>query len=141
MTQSCLLRRPRSSPRSFSELSGNLSQLHPNSIPDLSHFNPNSTRSIGESLDNLKIFPVIGDAATVFGKAKFSGYFDAMFLSLRSASLMQSPVADEILKPGALVAVETGKFLVSYTAKEKAELLKKVQIPRPTEVMRIYPLN
>ena len=83
---------------------------------------------IGESFDEFKIFPLIGEPTTVLGRSdKYKNFFDGMFISLRQAHFMQSEVADSILKPGALVGVETGKFMVHYTKKEKGELMNKVQ--------------
>ena len=83
---------------------------------------------IGESFDDFKIFPLIGDPVTVLGRSeKYKNFFDGMFISLRQAHFMQSEVADTILKPGALIGVETGKFMVHYTKKEKEEVTNKLQ--------------
>ena len=83
---------------------------------------------ICESFDNIKIFPLIGDPVTILGRGeKYKNFFDGMFVSLRQAQFMHSEVADSILKPSALIGVETGKFMVHYTKKEKEELMDKVQ--------------
>ena len=53
-----------------------------------------------------------------------------MFVSSRSAKFLESPVADKILrtdnpKGAAVVAVETGKFMIPLLRNAKAEFLKK----------------
>lgn len=71
-----------------------------------------------------------GDPSVVLGKSQFEQYFDVMFVSSRAAKFLDSPVADKVLrthnsKGTALVAVETGKFIVPLLKNAKTEFLKR----------------
>merc|ERR1711924_389922 len=51
---------------------------------------------IGESFENFKVFPIIGEPSAVLGKGgRYSHFFDAMFVSVRQAQFMQSEVASD----------------------------------------------
>lgn len=80
---------------------------------------------IVQSLDGIKIFPMVGDAASLLSKSKYTGIFDGAYLSCRAAQAIESEYMGSVLKPGAVIAVENGKFLVSFSSKEREAFMKK----------------
>jgi hypothetical protein len=86
--------------------------------------------AIVATFEGVKLFPMHGDPSAVLNKAQYEQFFDVMFVSARAAKFLESPVADRVLrtsnsKGAALVAVETGKFLVPLLKNAKAAFLKK----------------
>ena len=81
--------------------------------------------NIAESLQGVSIIPLLGPPSTVLDKPKFTAFFDGAFVSARFAQCLELPYFAAVLNKQALVAVETGKFLVPLNAKIQAEFNKK----------------
>ncbi len=68
-----------------------------------------------------------GSASTVKVCSKTPAeFFDAMFVSTRAAHWLESDAANELLKNGGLVAIETSKFLVPLNHAQKDEFDSKL---------------
>lgn len=85
---------------------------------------------VAEALESVKIFPMCGNPTDVLNKPMFRSFFDVMFVSARAAQFMGTSISDKILrsensKGSALVAVETGKFLIPLLRDQKAEFDRK----------------
>ena len=71
------------------------------------------------------MFPLLGTPATAMDKPRYQGIFHGAFVSSRSAHLMGSGPEngglDGLLRPGAIIGCETGKFLVPLQMHQKKE--------------------
>ena len=74
---------------------------------------------IVETYRDVKIFPLLGSPADVLKKSKFSNRFDGMFVSSRAAQFCSSPLSDEIMKREALIVIETGKYVIPLSRKDR----------------------
>lgn len=77
-----------------------------------------------ESLDGVTIYPLHGTPSTILNKERFTGKFDSIFISARSAQCLKEEYMGKLLKRGAKIAVETSKFLVPLNKEQKAEFDK-----------------
>lgn len=77
------------------------------------------------SLYCLQIYPLIGQPAEELKKSKYANYFHGMFVSSRHASFCKDTLADCILKENALIAIESGKYIISLLRDEKEEFAMK----------------
>lgn len=60
------------------------------------------------------------------GKTKFENLFDFVFLSCRSAHILDSQILKGLIKPSGRVVVETAKHLVHLTNSQKKDFASKV---------------
>jgi hypothetical protein len=75
---------------------------------------------------------MIGNPSDVLDKAVFQSFFDIMFVSARAAHFVDTRIAGDILRSdnrvgSAIVAIETGKFLVPLLRDQKCEFDRKVR--------------
>lgn len=78
----------------------------------------------------MQVFPLVGLPSATLDKPKYKKCFDCVYLSSRSAQLLDAEYFASLMRPndngfGGVVAVETGKFLTPLTKESKAELTKK----------------
>mmetsp|Transcript_24464 Transcript_24464/g.35966 ORF Transcript_24464/g.35966 Transcript_24464/m.35966 type:complete len:536 (-) Transcript_24464:109-1716(-) len=77
---------------------------------------------IVESFQGVKVFPLLSsNPAELLKKAKFTNLFDGMFVSSRAAQFLQTPQANTVLRDGAVVGIETGKYVVPLLRDQKKE--------------------
>jgi hypothetical protein len=93
--------------------------------------------SIVRSLADVKVFALSGTPGSVLeargevGKgqpcARFAGLFDAVFVSARATQIADCDWFAGLLKPRALVSLESAKFVVPLNKEQKAEFTSKVR--------------
>ncbi|KAJ1431636.1 hypothetical protein B484DRAFT_395391 [Ochromonadaceae sp. CCMP2298] len=83
--------------------------------------------TIAESYHNVKIYPMTGTLSGLLGKSKFRDTFYGVFVSSRSAQILQDKEFASVCRSGAVVAVETAKFLVPLGRDVKAAMTLKEQ--------------
>jgi hypothetical protein len=69
---------------------------------------------------------MLGGPNDALSKPKLANMFDAVFVSTRTAHCLDQPYFTPLLKDGAVVAVESSKFVVPLPRKAKAEFNTKV---------------
>ena len=84
--------------------------------------------TIVDSLEGVSVKVLQGTPSTALftHMSKYTHYFDAAFVSTRAVGVVGQEAFPKLLKPRALLAVETSKYLVPLTKKKKAELEDKV---------------
>ena len=76
----------------------------------------------------FQIFPILGLPAEFRPSNKISpNSMDAVFVSARAASYIQSEAIQNLLRPGALIAAESSKFLVPLNKAQKEEFNSKLE--------------
>jgi dynein assembly factor 3 len=84
--------------------------------------------TVVDSLDGVSVKLLQGmPSATVFAHlSKYANFFDGAFVSTRAIGTVGQEEFPKLLKRGALLAVETAKYLVPLNKKKKAELDDKI---------------
>lgn len=110
--------------------------------------------TIVDSLEgvSVKLMQGMPDTALFSHLSKFANFFDGAFVSTRSLGTISHESFPKLLKSGALLAVETCKYMVPLTKKKKVELDDKIlefvannnaregngiinRLPHPTDVV------
>jgi hypothetical protein len=88
--------------------------------------------TIVESFSGVKIFPITGGLENTIHKERFKSFFHAAFVSSRASGVLTKPYFTESLQSGptgrgAVVSIETSKFIVCIPRKSKEEYNKKIR--------------
>jgi len=80
-----------------------------------------------ESLQDTKIFPLVGAPDVLLDKAKYQGFFDIAFIGSRAVNVIEKDVFTASLKDQALVCAESAKFIVPLNRERRKEYDDKVK--------------
>ena len=91
-------------------------------------------------LDGVKIMPLSGDIKNLLTKKKYKNKFDHVFLSQQTAHYLEQDGFKSVLRSGATVSVETGKFVfpLSTNCQQKEMVAKIMQMATTLEMLPNY---
>jgi dynein assembly factor 3 len=80
---------------------------------------------IVESLDGIKVYPMLGKPSEILNKSKYNHFFDGIFVSSRMAQSVSLDYFTNLPKKHGIISMETGKFLVPLGKDEKSTMIIK----------------
>ena len=84
--------------------------------------------NITESLNGIKVIPLLGTPSEILDKSKFDDFFDATFVSARATQCIETNYFKTMMKTkNGIIAIETAKFLIPLTKKVQIEYNKKIE--------------